>query len=177
MALNIGTNAVLWLASFLTLSNTVLVVASVNGFTHIAEEIGSVLVAKPGSGVAGPEGGPQGESGPQGPTGPAGPSGSDGEDGEPGVDGQDGEPGPMGASGAQGEPGAIGPVGPSGPQGPSGSTATATVEVMNGNRMTERQKVRNLSFLLFRTSANRSAAISCGTDESKKMLMVLPSDE
>ncbi len=122
MALNIGTNAVLWLASFLTLSNTVLVVASVNGFTHIAEEIGSVLVAKPGSGVAGPEGGPQGESGPQGPTGPAGPSGSDGEDGEPGVDGQDGEPGPMGASGAQGEPGAIGPVGPSGPQGPSGST-------------------------------------------------------
>ena len=122
MALKLSSNAVLALATFLTLTNTTLVVASVNGFSQVTEQLGSYLVNNGGSnnGSGGSNGGSTpGSSGPQGPTGP---SGSPGEPGAPGEPGQDGAPGPMGATGATGPKGANGATGAMGPQGPIGET-------------------------------------------------------
>ncbi|WP_172956826.1 capsid cement protein [Rhodoluna limnophila] len=143
MAVKLSSNAVLALATFLTLTNTTLVVASVNGFSRVTEELGSFLVNNGGSGgVVGPEGpigpaGPAGPMGPQGPTGatgPAGESGAPGTPGQPGLPGEDGAEGaagPMGAtgsagaSGADGATGAIGPMGPQGPAGLNGADGSA----------------------------------------------------
>ena len=121
MAVKLSSNAVLALATFLTLTNTTLVVATVNGFSRVTEDLGSYLVSNGGSGgsggASGNSGGSQGQSGPQGPTGPVG---QPGEPGAPGEPGQDGAPGPMGATGASGPKGSTGATGPMGPQGPSG---------------------------------------------------------
>lgn len=56
------------------------------------------------------------------------------------------------------------------------TSATATVEVMNGNNKTDRQKVRNLTLGEFSRTARSKAVANCGTEESKKILTVLKSE-